>query len=348
MNSFRPPCRPAGPSGRARRIRSPGRLGATLLAACGIAFLSPLVHAASYAPLVSRGGYSRKLAPQVDGADLRNTLAVYSRLISDANKLVADPSQPVYDSAAEMARSLQAGEVDVIVGPAEEVLSIPPPLSEPPVLVTAQRGQTGVEYVLLVHVDGPVHTLADLRGARLNLVDSPTGSLAPVWLDDLLASRGLPTTEQCKEVRRYPKPTLAALPVFFRQADACVLPRATFEVLCELNPALHRSLRPIAESPKLFPLVAVFRNALPVKLKSSILQAIATLPTNETGRQLLTLLQVDRVEPCDETSIAATRQLLARHATRHPSVGGPGFTLAPRVAPPTAIARVSPVHPLVP
>lgn len=331
---------PTRSAARPVRLR---RSAGLLLAACLAAALPAPVAAAPYAPLVSRGGYSRKLAPQVDGADLRNTLAVYSRLISDANKLVADPSQPVYDSAADMARSLRAGEVDVIVGPAEEVLAVPSPLSEPPVLVTANHDQPGVEYVLLVHVDGPVRALADLARARLNFVESPTSSLAPVWLDDLLASQGLPPTSRCREVRRCPKPTLAALPVYFHQADACVLPRATFEVLCELNPALHRALRPIAQSPKLFPLVAIFRQAVPPKLKASILNAVATLPTNAPGRQLLTLLQVDRVEPCAEPAMAATRQLLARHASRQPPAGGPGLVLtAPRGTTAAPLARLSP------
>ena len=60
--------------------------------------------------------------------------------------------------------------------------------------------------------------------------------------------------EDCHDMARIKeaqKPSQALMPVFFRQADACVASRHYFEVNSELNPQIQRELMSISNSPGL-------------------------------------------------------------------------------------------------
>ena len=57
------------------------------------------------------------------------------------------------------------------------------------------------------------------------------------------------------------KPSQAILPVFFKQAEAALVTRATFDTAVELNPQLGAALRTLSRSPQLIPAVAAVRPA---------------------------------------------------------------------------------------
>src|SRR6185369_7062487 len=97
------------------------------------------------------------------------------------------------------------------------------------------------EYLLLVHQDSNFGNLASLRGRDLLYYDNPVMCLSFPWLETVLASEGIPSATNFfhAEVPKL-KVSSAALPVFFRTADACLVNRRAFETLVELNPQVGR------------------------------------------------------------------------------------------------------------
>lgn len=260
---------------------------------------------------VTRGGYSANLVRHASDNDVRGAFLAYSAAISHANQIASAPDQLICRSVAEMERALREDHIDILVAPATELFQMPPELLTLPYVVSTAGGQSGVEYLLLVRADAAVDHLADLAGRQLCLVDNPQGLLAGPWLDSILHEAALPSAATFfSDTRLCPKPNLAALPVFFGQADACVISRSSFEVLGELNPQVHRQLRILAASPRLQPIVAAFRHNIDPAIKVSILSAISNIDSTSSGRQLLTLFQVDGMALCGDDALTPTRHLL--------------------------------------
>ena len=282
-------------------------IGAALLGA------GALCAAESEGPLPkSRGGYSRNMVRNANDNDVRSALRAYAAVISNANQISAEPDQVLYTSLVEMEQSLRENRVDVIVAPADEILRLPAELLEPPFGTSFTGGAAGVEYVLLSRRDGPVATPADLRARSLGVLDSSQGCLATRWLDSLLLEHRLGSAGTVlRQLKLCPKPGLATLPVFFKQLDACIITRTSFDTLCELNPRLKSDLRIVATSPRLLPVLSGFRRGIDARLKTSITKAMATIGSTTAGRQLLTLFQTDNLAFCEDETLAATRRLFA-------------------------------------
>lgn len=287
------------------------RSGIVLLAAA--AAFAPLRADESDGPLPkSRGGYSRNMVRNANDNDVRSALRAYAAVISNANQISAEPDQILYTSLGEMEQSLRESRVDVIVAPADEILRLPAELLEPPFGTSFTAGAAGVEYVLLSRRDGPVATPADLRARSLGVLDSSQGCLATRWLDSLLVEHRLGSASTVlRQLKPCSKPALATLPVFFKQLDACIITRTSFDTLCELNPRLKSDLRIVATSPRLLPVLSGFRRGIDARLKTSITQAMTTIGSTTAGRQLLTLFQTDNLAFCEDDTLAATRRLFA-------------------------------------
>jgi ABC-type phosphate/phosphonate transport system substrate-binding protein len=103
------------------------------------------------------------------------------------------------------------------------------------------------------------------------------------------------------------------MPVFFRQADACVVTRHIFNLTSEMNPQIGRELVPIARMSKLSQGIISIDRRLPEEIKDKIRQAFLTLPESPDGKQLLMLFQVSRMVPFRPEYLDATEALFAEH-----------------------------------
>jgi ABC-type phosphate/phosphonate transport system substrate-binding protein len=262
-----------------------------------------------------RFGFSRSMFREVNESDARASLKVYAGVIARERNLAADPDPLLYEGRTEIVESLRQGKVDIVAGSSAELLELPADLVTGPYLLSISAQGPGVEYLLLTHTDSGIATLADLKGRRVAVLNSVRGSLATYWLDVLLETRGLgPPRQFLRDLRFVAKPSLAVLPVFFRQLDACVITRESFAIAVEMNPQVGRQLRILATSPLVAPTVTCFRQSFDPKIRARIVDALASIQTSVAGQQMLTIFQAEKVEARDDADLATTRQLLADHA----------------------------------
>lgn len=182
-------------------------------------------------------------------------------------------------------------------------------------VIDESEAPDGQEYVLLVHQDADIHNVSDLRGRTLLLYQNPRMCLNRVWLDVMLASAHAgPADTFLGRIESNPKLTRVVLPVFFRQADACLVTKHAFATMCELNPQLARQLRTLATSPRVLTTLMTFHKDSPVERRRKFLAAIMGLHKTAAGQQALMLFGSTRLALIDNTGLRSTLDLLHGYA----------------------------------
>lgn len=259
-----------------------------------------------------RFGYTLAIVRTAGENDFHSAMRAYIRMFGEIGPVRAAEDLRIFRSTEEMERTLASAEVDIVGGSSLEILALPAALLEPPYMTAVAGGSIGVEYLLLTHEDSTLRTLADLAGRRLALLDNTAGTLVRPWLEQVLRAAQLPAAARhFRELKPVAKPSLAALPVFFRQLDACIITAANFKTLAELNPQLARKLRVIATSPRLVPILSAYRSGMPPARRQAFDRAMTAVGTTPSGRQFLTLFQTDSLQFCTAADLAPTRQLFA-------------------------------------
>ena len=317
-----------------RQSHWPRRAVAVL--ACGILCStagSPATEPADTAGRASvRFGFTRSMFREVNENDARAALKAYAGVIAQNRGFNALANPVIFEGPAEMATALQEEKVDIIAALSAEILALPGELLTGPYLITMRGQVVGEEYLLLARSDRGFSTPVDLKGRRVAVLNNVRGSLAECWLEVLLGTRGPDALGNfLGELKFVTKPSLAVLPVFFGQMDACVITRESFAIVTEMNPQVGRQLRILAVSPVVVPAITCFRRNIDPMVRAEVLNTLDTLHANVSGQQVLTIFQSERVEAHDDSALESTRRLLADCARLE----------APPAAPPPVAANAA-------
>jgi ABC-type phosphate/phosphonate transport system substrate-binding protein len=312
-------CRPRA---SARWTEGKARLGLILVYCLAL----PLVRgeqttATRQEPSSVRFCMSSRLFREVNENDARASVRVYAKQVAESRGLIADPNPRIFSGTAELTHLLSSEEVDLVSMPTEEYLELGENLVTGPILISLVDGADYEEYALLVRADGGFNQVSDLKGHRVLVLDSLQASLADCWLEVLLGNEKLRAPGLFfSGVTRTIKVTQAVLPVFFHQADACIVTRQGFALMGELNPQVSKQLRVLATSPQVVPHLTCFRAGFNPALRVKLVEAVTEAHTNPAGRQLLTIFQCDRIEARLPSKLRSTMELLAARARQR---GGP-------------------------
>jgi ABC-type phosphate/phosphonate transport system substrate-binding protein len=81
------------------------------------------------------------------------------------------------------------------------------------------------------------------------------------------------------------------LPVFFGQADACLVTRKGLDAMVELNPQLSRRLKVLLAAPKMVNVFLAFHKNYPLDLRKPVFDRMISLNSKPLTRQVLVLFQ---------------------------------------------------------
>jgi phosphonate transport system substrate-binding protein len=247
--------------------------------------------------------------------DTRAALKLYATVLGSANDLIVSESPGIFTNAAAIADAFANGTADVASMTVQEYLAVPSNLISPRLLAASIANNYTEEYILLVHADSGIVTLAGLRGRRLIMYNSLRGWISPLWLDVMLANQGYEAPSRFfSRVSFANKPTRTVLPVFFHQEDACIVTRHSYDVICELNPQLQKQLRVLAASPGYVPHLTCFRASISPEIIDRMIKAAVAAQDTVNGKQILTIFQCDRIAEITPEKLASVRELLADQA----------------------------------
>ncbi|MBI5385420.1 MAG: PhnD/SsuA/transferrin family substrate-binding protein [Verrucomicrobia bacterium] len=261
-----------------------------------------------------RIGFSSASFGEVNENDAAAAVRVWAQALATERGIPADPQPKILRSVSEIAAALTNKLIDAINMTTGEYAALQGRVALQHCVVSVKNKVITEEYVLLVHRASGLERLSDLRGRKLGLLQSARASLAPAWLDLLLAKEGLGLPANfCGQMISSSKITKAILPVFFGQLDACLVTRNGFETMIELNPQVSQQLKILASSPPLVPVVFCFRADYTSAVRNKLLGEISRWHTSPAGRQILTIFQTDSLEERPVSCLDSALEMVAAH-----------------------------------
>ena len=206
-----------------------------------------------------------------------------------------------------------------------------------PLLLATRNGRWQTRFLLLSSSSAKIQSLHDLKERTILIHRDGCGNLVDFWLDMEIAVRtGVPR----KSFARYQTVTQAreaVLPVFFGEADACVVSETAYLAVCAQNPAqIAKKLNlTLATSEEMPAQVVACKIDLPVDLQRRVLDCAPQLSW-EFGKQTGGFI------PAEELAFDHLRKLLEQRA--HPTTK-PATGTAPAPATNGIAAGTPPVRP---
>jgi len=189
----------------------------------------------------------------------------------------------------ELLEAVRTGKVDLFCVTVQECRRVAQYVDVSRIITDDYGGE---ELLLVVRNASGVANLAGLQGRSLILWDSPSTSLAEPWLAVSLWSEGLESPKQLLgRMTRSTKLSQAVLPLFFGQADACVVTRRGLNTMVELNPQLAQRLKVLLASPTMEGTLFACRKDYPVRLKNNIFDRLMELKSTPPAKQIAMLFQ---------------------------------------------------------
>ena len=227
-----------------------------------------------------------------------------------------EPVVSVYETAGSVRQAISARRVDLLTVSSLLYLTMPESTLVRPRYVGVRPGEAenGTTYLLLARAQNAASGLKALRRKSVVIATSGQSRLPRLWLEVLLRKAGLERSRKLlSSVREVGKAPAALLPVFFGQADYCIVTKGGFGTAAEMNPQLGRELKVVAASPRLHPCLVVTRNSWTQSSRDKKLldDAMLNLHKHPEGRQTMALFGVQRMVPYQPFHLAGVRALLA-------------------------------------
>jgi ABC-type phosphate/phosphonate transport system substrate-binding protein len=260
----------------------------------------------------------------VDINDARAATKVWVQRLIERNQEVAGSETIIYYDLASIEGAIRAKRVDLITLHPADYVKLRDRIELKPLAVAVSNGNVYERHGLITHRASSIKTLGQLRGKRLLIQTGGKGGLPDMWLDVQLRKQGLPPAKSFfGDVARVPGIGKAVLPVFFQNADACMLSLDAFGTMAEMNPQLEEELRPLITSPQYCKfLVCVRPDIYERKLHRYIDDSLTSLHTDPQGQQLLALFRVDKLVPFEQAHLDNVLALMQEFEALDSAAGG--------------------------
>ena len=180
------------------------------------------------------------------------------------------------------------------------------------VILGERRNGIYLKYILITHSQSGIELPEDIQTCKLLTCDNNQMVMSLQWIESIFY-------EHSKKLKINPPISVksfskAILQVFFKQADAAIVTREAFDVVCELNPQLQKTLRVLYESPPLIPhfyLLPPASNS--EKDISNMEKMLLDIDNTAGGRQVLTVFQSSKLVKYPATVLDDTIEFLKKH-----------------------------------
>ena len=204
----------------------------------------------------------------------------------------------IYHDMPSLEKAILMKKVDLAVLLSDEYLEVRNRLPIEPIALTARHSGVYDEVVILVRKDGGIRSMLDLMNKRKNIQKGIQGSIFQYWIETLLMKEGVYESKDFfATLKKVEKPSHAVLPVFFKQADACIVLQGAFNLVAELNPQVAQELDILNRSTGTVGGILCVRRGFPAEQRKIVEETLWSLHKEPQARQLLTLFRFDRLVP---------------------------------------------------
>ncbi len=266
------------------------------------------------APATLNIAFSSSVFVDVNVADALAATKVWAATIVQKKGLEAQTETIIFNDLRNFTDDAKRKSIDMVVLLTQEYLDIAGSIEMDPHFVPIKRGRVGEEILLLVHRQSGIQGLEGLKGKDLILLTGARAGFGRLWLERLFFERRITELDSYfKKITTTTRNSKAVLPVYFRQADSCIVTRDGFETMFELNPQLRADLQTLAISPPLLATVIAVRGDYRSDLKEALIDSLEKLHEEPKGQQILTLFKIDRLVPFKASYLDTAKELLTAH-----------------------------------
>lgn len=243
----------------------------------------------------------------VDVKDSTAALRIYTTELAKSVGSTVDSY--LYDDIETVVADIRRGKADLISLSSIEYLRIKGRTELELALCHVKGGKKSFQYLILTHRNKGYTHLGDLRNKKLLMPKED--ETARLYLQTLLLRQKFGAVQTfLAAAEEKTKASQVVLPVFFGQADACIITDVAFKTMVEMNPQLGRDLKVLASSPELIPSVTVFRKALAGDIKEKSLAVGKSLRNSARGRQVLMLFKIEDLVPVNDADLKSIKDLV--------------------------------------
>lgn len=277
-----------------------------LLISCGVAKATKTS--------VLRLGFNEDFFEGINSQDAMGAMKLWVEGVGKNRDLDMRVTSTVYTDRQALIEALEKDEVDLAAVVSAELVAMRDYDLLEPKFVSIRDGHPEEHYLLLVHRDSGITEPSALMHGKLLVLNNARTSLAIPWAEGLLGCDVGGLDQIFCPIDSRAKISKAVLPVFFKQADACLVTKSGFSTMAELNPQLEKQLVVVAESPGYVPTVICLRKEYESPIRDDIIQGMAELHQEAHGRQLLLLFRVDKLVEFEDSMLESVEQLMKRRS----------------------------------
>tara|TARA_Y100000588_G_scaffold337734_1_gene379388 strand:- start:471 stop:1355 length:885 start_codon:yes stop_codon:yes gene_type:complete len=261
-------------------------------------------------PLHDMAALSASLG-NVNHNDAIAAFETYAKIYARVKGIATRVEATVFDSLSKLRQEMLKGRFKIVGLQVQDFFHLRDDVALDPLFVPEKGGRKLESYVLLVHAAAGISDLEQLGGKDLLTYTDTQMGMANIWLDGVLLAAGLPESRSFfNTLKSHSKISSALLPVFFQQADACLVARSGYETVVELNPQLGQQLQALASSPELVPFITCLRSDFTGSNRRATEGAYVESHLHPAGQQALLLFGFDRMLRCEEGDLESAQRLL--------------------------------------
>jgi phosphonate transport system substrate-binding protein len=264
-------------------------------------------------PMTLHVGFTRSSFRNVNASDATAAFRVFAQTAARKRGFSLETDARLFGSAEDCQAEIRKGNVNMVILDTWDYLEMDIQSTMEPLFAPLEDGTTFREHLVLTRRGSGLTTLADLRGKNIMVLEGMGGNLSLAWLDSLLFAQHLESNENFfGKLEPVPRPAGAVLPVFFGTKAACLVDRAAFQVMSELNPQVGSNLVVTAASePYLENILCLSRSGWLPQDRLDLIKTIGELHLEPSGRQILELFKLERIVPFKDEYLNTARKLRA-------------------------------------
>jgi phosphonate transport system substrate-binding protein len=263
-------------------------------------------------------GYMKNIFNDVDINDAQAAVIVWMNEIDKSynyNKNGYDLRGKIYSSINEFKEDLKKGDVAIIAINTFDYFNYGNKLGLEPAFVPTINGNIGAEYYLLIREKNNYKSLKDLKGANIGISTDQNHTASKLWLDIMLAKNNLPVKSKFfNKIIEIQKESQLLLNLFFGQLDACIVSDNAYNLMSEINPQIGEKLTRILTSPRYLQGILCYIKTFNKKQDRELFNSAITNVTQfSTGKQILSLIKIDKLVPFHDEYLINYKNLLKEY-----------------------------------
>jgi ABC-type phosphate/phosphonate transport system substrate-binding protein len=257
-------------------------------------------------------GFMRSQLHCGDSRDIAVAIEMWSQqLVETMNEKLGknyEAKTIVVKTLGELEGILEDGTLDLISLSSFDFFKIKAGIIDP--ALVAQSGTlVGEEFLLITHKESQINDVFDLESKNIILPGGFRGDIVEMWLTNMIKKKDC--ARFFSQMKEEEKSSHAVLPVFFQQADACVISRDAFETMAKLNPQLRENLKIVDASDNYLTTLSCVAKKTDESIKNTIIETAVEMHYHPTGKQILSLFKQSQVVRFQDQYFQNIRKLIS-------------------------------------